>query len=116
MEQVAVEFDQPIDENAFCASVQHVIRSHEAFRVKFDWSQPEHPTQQVEQDLVLPVRTVQADGESELEQMLSEERERVFDFSQPSQMREQLFGLVCNLRNDNCVPIIVSTNVELQSQ
>jgi len=95
VEQVAVEFDQAIDENVFRASMQHVMQSHEAFRVRFDWSQPEHPTQHVELDLVPPIRTVQVDGVSELERMLSEEREQAFDFSQPLLMRVAL------LQNEN---------------
>ena len=94
VEQVAVEFDEAIDENMFRASAQHVIRSHEALGVKFEWSKPEHPVQQVGLNLGSSVRTVQADGKL-LEQVLTEERERGFDVSQPSQMRIVL------LRHDN---------------
>ncbi len=95
VEQAVVEFDDAINEVAFNASVQHVMRSHEGLSVRFDLSQSARPTQHTNRQWMPSIRTVQAVDETALEEVLVEEREQGFDPSQSPLVRIVL------LRRDN---------------
>ena len=87
LEQVVAELDEVIDEDLMRTAWQHVMQAHEALQVGFNWDLPAHPTQQVKLDLVPPIVVIEAEGDSALEHVLSEERERGFDLDQPPLMR-----------------------------
>ncbi|QNH03777.1 amino acid adenylation domain-containing protein [Pseudomonas sp. B11D7D] len=90
----AVRLDGELDVEALRAALQHVLDRHESLRTGFTL-EGDTPRQIIANNvrLELPVQTLQAEDDGQLQQCIDEEAARPFDLQRPPMLRARLLRL-----------------------
>lgn len=102
LQQLIIEFAQEITPNDLELKVNALVNKHIALRTSFEWSDSRYPTQQISEDIKIPLELVDLSASLpdainlKWDWILKADRMKLFDLSKPPLLRFTLVKLARN--------------------